>query len=122
MIQHYMFDDHVQRQIYDFCFTEGKLAKLSIRISGRGVTIVETYYRTPDYDQYEIDNATFMNAVKSAIYDKDGTAYFENFLKELSKDDKYFPIALAVISEELDFLSSQTHSLAKTINTYISSN
>ena len=124
MIQHYSFNDHVQRQIYDFGFIDGKLEKLSIHISGRGVTISEIYYRTPEFEEAddEIDNATFINALKSAIYDKDGLVYFDDFLKELSKDDKYFPVAITVISEELNFLSSQTHSLSKIINTYISSN
>lgn len=120
MIKHFMFNDQVRKQNYDFGFSDGKLDQLFICTPGRGVTIIEEQYRTPNVNRDEIDVATFIEAVKAAIYDKNATQYFDSFLEELSKDDKYFPIAITVISEELNFLSSQTYNLAKTINTYIS--
>ena len=122
MIKHFMFNDQVQRQDYDFGFTDGKLEQLFIGTPGRGVTIIEEQYRTPNVNQDEIDVATFIEAIKAAIYDKNATQYFDSFLEELSKDDKYFSIALAVITDELNFLAFQTHNLAKIIHLHISNN
>ncbi len=122
MIKHFMFNAQVQRQTYDFGFTNGKLEQLFTCTPGRGVTIIEQQYRNPNDSQSEIDVATFIEAIKAAIYDKNATQYFDSFLEELSKDDKYFSTALAVITDELNFLSFQTHNLAKIIHFHISNN
>lgn len=122
MIEHFMFNDQVQIQTYDFGFTDGKLEQLFICTPERSVTLIEEQYRDPNDNQSEIDVATFIEAVKAAIYDKNATQYFNSFLEELSKDDKYFSIALAVITDELNFLSLQTHNLAKIIHFHISNN
>ena len=122
MDMQFMFNDQVQRQTYEFGFKNGKLEQLFICTPGRGVTVIEEQYRTPNVNRDEIDVATFIEAVKSAIYDKNATQYFDSFLEELSKDDKYFPVALAVITDELNFLAFQTHNLAKIIHLHISNN